>query len=75
MPTLVQFTGGESITVAEDFDQVNRELDDNDVVLFSRPVGEDRFRVVVYRSSVAYIQEVHAAKAARRARSPAPPQS
>jgi hypothetical protein len=59
MPTLVQFTGGESFTVVEDFEQVNQKLDKHDAAVLNRPVGDDRFRVAVYRSGVAYIQEAH----------------
>jgi hypothetical protein len=58
MPTLVQFDGGQSLTVAEDFDVVNQQLNLNDAGLFKQLVGDEPGpRVTVYRSSVAYIQE------------------
>lgn len=57
MPTFVQFTGGQSFTVAEEFDQVNQQLGEHDAGLFNRLVGENQTRVAIYRSSVAYIAE------------------
>jgi hypothetical protein len=59
MPTLVKFTGGQGdLTVADDFDTVNQQLSLNDAGLFRRLVGDEPGpKVVVYRASVAYIEE------------------
>ena len=57
MPTIVQFVGGESLTLDDDFDRVNQQLGQHDAGLFNRLVGDDRARVTIYRSNVAYIQE------------------
>ena len=57
MPTIVQFVGGESLTLEDDFDRVNQQLAHHDAGLFNRRVGDDRVRVTIYRSNVAYIQE------------------
>jgi hypothetical protein len=57
VPTIVQFVGGESLTLDDDFDRVNQQLGDHDAGLFNRLVGDDPVRVTIYRSNVAYIQE------------------
>jgi hypothetical protein len=57
VPTIVQFVGGESLTLEDDFDRVNQQLGQHDAGLFNRQVGDDRVRVTIYRSNVAYIQE------------------
>jgi hypothetical protein len=57
VPTIVQFVGGESLTLDDDFDEVNQQLGRHDAGLFNRQVGDDRVRVTIYRSNVAYIQE------------------
>ena len=56
MPTIVQFVGGESLTLEDDFDRVNKQ-GQHDAGLFNRLVGDDPVRVTIYRSNVAYIQE------------------
>ncbi len=58
MPTHVKFNSGEFFTVAEDFDQVNQQLGQQDGGLFNRLIGDDRVRVTIITSSIAYIQEV-----------------
>ena len=57
MPTLVQFTGGQSFTVAEDFEHVNQQLSRHDGVVVNRLAGENQTQVAIYRSSVAYIEQ------------------
>lgn len=57
MPTIVQFVGGESLTLDDDFDRVNQQLGHQNAGLFNRLVGDDHVRVTIYRSNVAYIQE------------------
>ena len=58
MPTQVHFIGGEGhFTLEEDFDQVNSQLHASDA-MFTRMVGDNRSRVTVYKSAVAYIEEL-----------------
>jgi hypothetical protein len=57
MPTIVQFNGGESLMLEEDFDHVNQQLAQHEAGLFNRLVGSNEIRVSVYRASIAYIQE------------------
>jgi hypothetical protein len=57
MPTYVQFDGGKSVTLDQDFDDVNSQLDTHEAGQFtSMQAGQSR-RVTVYRTSIAYIQE------------------
>jgi hypothetical protein len=57
MPTHVYFIG-QSLMVEEDFDQVNQQLDEHGAGLFTRKDGGRPTRVTVYRSGVAYIEEI-----------------
>jgi hypothetical protein len=36
VPTIVQFVGGESLTLEDDFDRVNQQLAHHDAGLFNR---------------------------------------
>ena len=81
MPTQVHFTGGRSIVVEEDFDQVQRRLE-HEAGLFT--LSTDAVlghRVSIHRAAVAYIEEIpvgeeatsprrHDAAVRRRATSP-----
>ena len=58
MPTHVYFSGGPSITVEEDFDQVQQRLE-HEAGLFT--LSTDAVlghRVSIHRSAVAYIEEI-----------------
>jgi hypothetical protein len=80
MPTRVHFTGGPSIMVQEDFDQVQQRLE-HEAGLFT--LSTDAVlghRVSIHRAAVAYIEEIpmgeqtrsprrHTAAARRRAAS------
>jgi hypothetical protein len=67
MPTRVHFSGGPSIMVDEDFDQVQQRLE-HEAGLFTLSTGaETGHRVSIHRSAVAYIEEVPAGE---RAESP-----
>lgn len=72
MPTRVHFTGGRSITVEEDFDQVQQRLE-HEAGLFT--LSTDAVlghRVSIHRTAVAYIEEIPMAEQAESpARSPA----
>jgi hypothetical protein len=62
MPTKVQFTSGESMTLAEDLDQVNQQFGDRYAALsaglFNRVEGDIHMRVTVFASAVSYLQEM-----------------
>jgi hypothetical protein len=62
MPTKVQFTSGESMTLAEDLDHVNQQFGDQYAALaaglFSRVEGDSRTRVTVFAAAVSYLQEM-----------------
>jgi hypothetical protein len=58
MPTLIQFNNIDSFVVAEDFDRVNQHLSKQGPGLFNRLVEDQRVRVAVFSSSVAYVQEL-----------------
>jgi hypothetical protein len=58
MPTRVHFTGGRSIIVEEDFDQVQQRLE-HEAGLFT--LSTDAVlghRVSIHRTAVAYIEEI-----------------
>jgi hypothetical protein len=58
MPTRVHFTGGASIVVDEDFDQVQQRLE-HEAGLFT--LSTDAVlghRVSIHRAAVAYIEEI-----------------
>jgi hypothetical protein len=57
MPTHVYFVG-QSLMVEEDFDQVNQQLNEHEAGLFTRKDAAPPVRVTVYRSGVAYIEEI-----------------
>jgi len=58
MPTQVYFTGGPSITVEEDFDQVQQRLE-HEAGLFTLATATALgHRVSIHRSAVAYIEEI-----------------
>jgi hypothetical protein len=80
MPTHVHFTGGPSITVEEDFDQVQQRLEHEAGLFTLATAAAFGHRVSIHRSAVAYIEEIatdeqaqsprrHAAAARRRAAS------
>ena len=63
MPTKVQFTSGESMTLAENLDQVNEQLGTQQlgtqtVGLFNRVEGDIHTRITVFASAIAYLQEM-----------------
>jgi hypothetical protein len=58
MPTKVQFTSGELMTLAENFDQVNQQLGTQTAGLFNRVEGDNRTRVIVFASAISYLQEM-----------------
>ena len=60
MPTLVQFAGGEALKLTDDFDTVNDQLHGADAHSFTGLLGSAEVRVTVYRTNVAYIQELGA---------------
>lgn len=57
VPTHVYFSGG-SLILEEDFDQVSQQLSEHEAGLFTRKESRPPVRVAVYRSSVAYIEEI-----------------
>ena len=57
MPTNVYFIG-QSLMLEEDFDQVNQQLNEHEAGLFTRKDARSPVRVTVYRSAVAYIEEI-----------------
>jgi hypothetical protein len=57
MPAAVSFVGGESFVLAEDFENVNRQLGQHDYGLFNRKLGDLNVRVTIYKTRIAYIQE------------------
>lgn len=61
MPTLIQFTGGDSIVVKEDFYEVTSRLRaETPFGQFKRvDKGLEEVRVSVYTANLAYIQEHH----------------
>ena len=63
MPTKVQFISGESMTLAENLDQVNQQfgnqqLGTQTVGLFDRVEGDNRTRVTIFAAAVSYLQEM-----------------
>jgi hypothetical protein len=82
MPTHVYFTGGPSITVLEDFDQVQQRLEHEAGLFTVATAAALGHRVSIHRSAVAYIEEIlgeqaesprrHSAAARRRAASTEP---
>ena len=63
MPTKIQFTSGESMTLAENLDEVNQQLGNQQlgtqtVGLFDRVEGDNRTRVTVFASAISYLQEM-----------------
>jgi hypothetical protein len=58
VPTKVQITSGESMTVAEGLDQANQQLGTQIAGLFNRVEGDNHTRVTVFASAVAYLQEM-----------------
>jgi hypothetical protein len=58
MPTLIQFSSGDSITVEDDYDRVNSDLRSSaQGGQFKRVDGGNDARVTVYTANVSYIQE------------------
>jgi hypothetical protein len=83
MPTHVYFSGRPSIIVEEDFDQVQQQLEHEAGLFTLRTGGEPGHRVSIYRSAVAYVEEIlldeaksslRGAAAARRRAASAEPQ-
>jgi hypothetical protein len=68
MPTHVYFSGKPSIIVEEDFDQVLQQLEHEAGLFTLRTGGEPGHRVSIYRSAVAYVEEIliGEAKSSRR---------
>jgi hypothetical protein len=65
MPTHVYFSGGQSITIEEDFDQVQQQLEHEAGLLTLRTGAEaGGNRVSIHRAAVAYIEEIPAPSAA-----------
>jgi hypothetical protein len=58
MPTHVYFSGRPSIIVEEDFDQVQQQLEHEAGLFTLRTGGEPGHRVSIYRSAVAYVEEI-----------------
>jgi hypothetical protein len=60
MPTVVHFVGAEEpITLEHDYDRVNMQLNtEGKAGQFDGVIGENRTRVMVYKSGIAYIEEV-----------------
>jgi hypothetical protein len=58
MSTQVYFTGGPSITVAEDFDRVQQRLEHEAGLFTLAKAAEQGHRVSIHRSAVAYIEEI-----------------
>ena len=56
MPAKVQFTSGESMTLAENLDQVNQQLGTQTAGLFNRVEGDNHTRVTVFASAISYVQ-------------------
>jgi hypothetical protein len=58
VPTLVQFDGGKTLELVDEFDEVNAQLGgEQGAGQFTGFVSGERVRVTVYRANVAYIQE------------------
>jgi hypothetical protein len=58
MPTRVHYNGGEKpLVLEEDFEQVYGQLNEHESGLFNGWDGH-QIRVTVYRSGVAYIEEI-----------------
>jgi hypothetical protein len=60
MPTVVHFVGAEEpITLLHDYDRVNIQLNtEGKAGQFDGVIGENHTRVMVYKSGIAYIEEV-----------------
>jgi hypothetical protein len=58
MPTHVYFSGGPSIIVEEDFDQVQQRLEHESGLFTLNTGAETGHRVSIHRSAVAYIEEI-----------------
>ena len=55
MPTQVQFSGGTSISVQEDFDQVQQRLEHEACLFTLATAAALGHRVSIHRSAVAYV--------------------
>jgi hypothetical protein len=69
VPTRVHFTGGRSILVEEDFDQVQQRLEHEDGLFTLSTDAVLGHRVSIHRAAVAYIEEIpmgEQAKASQR---------
>jgi hypothetical protein len=63
MPTLVHFIGQEQpVPLEEDYDKVNTQLHAGEGGQFVRAIGDNRSRVTIYKSAIAYIEETEEAK-------------
>jgi hypothetical protein len=64
MPTVVHFVGAEApVTLEDDYDRVNLQLrTEGKAGEFVRVIGENRARVTVYKSGLAYIEDASEAK-------------
>lgn len=58
MSTHVHFSGGPSIIVEEDFDQVQQQLEHEAGLFTLRMRAETSHRVSIHRAAVAYIEEI-----------------
>jgi hypothetical protein len=58
MATHVYFTGGPSISVEEDFDQVQQRLEHEAGLFTLAKAAAQGHRVSIHRSAVAYIEEI-----------------
>jgi hypothetical protein len=68
MPTQVHFTGGTSITVQEDFDQVQQRLEHEAGLFTLATAAALGHRVSIHRAAVAYIEEISTGEPAASAR-------
>ena len=61
MPTVVHFIGAEKpVTLENEYDRVNMQLGtEGKAGQFVRVIGEKRARVTIYKSGIAYIEEVN----------------
>jgi hypothetical protein len=64
MPTVVHFVGAEEpVTLEDEYDRVNLQLrTEGKAGEFVRVIGENRARVTVYKSGIAYIEDASEAK-------------
>ena len=57
MPTLIKFSAGQQLKVAEDFHRVKQQLSQAGNGVFNRLEADRQVRVAVFVSTVAYVEE------------------